>query len=353
MLARYCGFAALAATAGALSACGAPPGESLGEGNDALRMCAKGTTVEGIDVSTYQGNINWTQVTTSNVRFAVTRISDGPSYQDSQFNRNWAAIKDVGLLRGAYQFFEPGLDALAQADMVVAKVGKLGPGDLPVQLDMEVTGGQPSATIVSRMKTWIERVTAGTGKRPIIYSAKYFWNDNIASRDFNTYPLWVANYGVTCPDMPDPWSNWTIWQYSDARTVPGIGGGVDADKFNGTLDDLKALAGMTPPQEADAMSANDGAKGDAGPSESGTAEATGEGGPSVEQPSDDAEAPVVVPDARPVMHANEADATALVAPPAAGEDSGCACTTTSPPRGAPPWILIGALPWFRRRRRVA
>jgi lysozyme len=117
-----------------------------------------------------------------------------------------AQIKSVGLVRGAYQYFEPGQDALAQADMVVQKVGLLGPGDLPVQLDMEATGGQSSATIVSKAKAWSDRVTAGTGKRPMVYTARYFWNDNVGSTDFASYPLWVANYGVSCPNTPDAWS---------------------------------------------------------------------------------------------------------------------------------------------------
>src|SRR5690242_2363967 len=104
MLFRKLGYGAIAIGVSALAGCGAPPGESIGESSDALRVCAKGSTVEGIDVSTYQGTINWAQVTTSNVRFAVTRISDGLNYQDNQFSRNWPAIKGAGLIRGAYQF---------------------------------------------------------------------------------------------------------------------------------------------------------------------------------------------------------------------------------------------------------
>jgi lysozyme len=202
--------------------------------------------VEGIDVSYYQGTIDWNGVKGSGIAFAVTRISDGLNFPDTQFDRNWAAIKSAGLIRGAYQYFEPGQDELAQADKVVQKVGRLGAGDLPVQLDMEVTGGQPAATIVSKMKAWSDRVTAGTGKRPMVYTAKYFWNDNVGSTDFASYPLWVANYGVSCPNTPDAWSSWLIWQYGDNGTVAGISGGVDVDRFNGTRADLEHFVGTTP-----------------------------------------------------------------------------------------------------------
>jgi lysozyme len=349
---RECRHAAIAAALAALAGCGAPPGDFVGESSDALRVCAKGSTVEGIDVSTYQGTINWAQVTTSNVRFAVTRISDGLNYQDVQFNRNWAAIKDAGLIRGAYQFFEPGLDAMAQANMVVSKVGKLGPNDLPVQLDMEVTGGQSAATIVSRMKIWIERVTAGTGKRPMIYSAKYFWNDNIASREFNSYALWVANYGVTCPDMPDPWSNWTIWQYSDNRTVPGISGGVDADKFNGTLDELKALTGGPAPDNAPEAGAADGAaKNDVNVPTDPDADALTEAAAPSGDPAVDAADPSVPPDAGVIGPTSNPDTIApIAAANVVGDDSGCACHVGTTRRGAPGWLLLALLPWLRRRR---
>jgi len=340
---------ALAAAAG----CGSPPGDFVGESSEALKVCPKGTTVEGIDVSTYQGTINWAQVTTSNVKFAVTRISDGVNYSDAQFNRNWAAIRDAGLVRGAYQYFEPGQDALAQANMVVAKVGQLGPDDLPIQFDIEATGGQSAATIVARMKIWIERVTAGTGKRPMIYSAKYFWNDNIASREFNSYPLWVANYGVTCPDMPDPWSNWTIWQYSDNRGVPGITGGVDADKFNGTLDELKALAGATPPTAAtDGGSTNDAHKNDAEIIGDEVGEAGAETAPPSVDITPDAATPPLTADATtpPPIADNDAGVGAIA--PAAVDDSGCACHVTMTRRNSPGWVLLALLPLLRRRRRA-
>jgi lysozyme len=234
--------------------CGPRAPEETSEVSEELRVCPSGPTVEGIDVSYYQGTIDWNRVKGSGIAFAVTRISDGLNFPDSQFSRNWPAIRSVGLVRGAYQYFEPGQDALAQAEMVVQKVGRLGPGDLPVQLDMETTGGQSSATIVSKMKAWSDRVTAGTGKRPMVYTAKYFWNDNVDTTDFVSYPLWVANYDVSCPNTPDAWTNWLIWQYGDNGTVSGIDGAVDVDRFNGTQEDLVRFAGKAPEYAAQYVS---------------------------------------------------------------------------------------------------
>src|SRR5205807_1649707 len=99
--------------------------------DDALTVCAAGLTVKGIDVSDWQGTINWDAATATGIGYAIARINDG-NHTDSQFTRNWAQIKSHGLVRGAYQFFEPSMDAASQADIVVNAVGLLGPGDLPV-----------------------------------------------------------------------------------------------------------------------------------------------------------------------------------------------------------------------------
>ena len=83
---------------------------------------------------------------------------------------------------------------------------------------------------------------AGTGKAPIIYTGKYFWQDNVKSTAFGTSPLWIAAYGPTCPNLPVPWSIWRFFQYSDKGHVAGISGNVDVDRFNGSLAELEAFA---------------------------------------------------------------------------------------------------------------
>lgn len=236
--------------------CGSPGvRDELGTLEQEVVVCAKGETVEGIDVSYYQGTIDWDAVKASGRVFAIARISDG-TYLDTKFDANWPAMKKVGLIRGAYQFFRPGQNPDTLADIVISKVGKLGDGDLPVTIDVEATDGQSAATIISKMKTWIAKVEAGTGKKPIIYTGKYFWQDNVAnSKEFTSYPLWIAAYGPTCPNLPDgAWSTWTFFQYTDRSSVPGISGGVDGDKFNGPLADLQKLAGGGPDYAAQFVS---------------------------------------------------------------------------------------------------
>ncbi|MFT3839130.1 MAG: GH25 family lysozyme [Myxococcaceae bacterium] len=209
--------------------------------------CPGANTVQGIDVSVYQGSVNWTSVKNAGRHFGIARVSDGLNHPDSWFSTNWSNMKAAGLIRGAYQFFEPGQDAAAQANMVVAKVGKLGAGDLPVMLDMEVTGGLSPSQITAKIHTWVNTIEAGTGKKPIVYTGAYFWDDYVKSSDFASLPLNVAWYGTNCPGTPNAWGMWTMHQYSSTGSVSGVSGHVDEDVFNGTLAQLQALAGATTP----------------------------------------------------------------------------------------------------------
>ena len=226
--------------------CGEGPGESIGEAEQAVTVCAKGETVEGIDVSVWQGAINWQSVKNSGITFGIARVSYGTSL-DSWFDDNWNGMKSVGLVRGAYQFFLPQQDPIAQADVMINAMGQLGSGDLPPVVDVEDTGGQSKATIAAKLKQWCQHIEGATGKKPIIYTGKYFWQDNVASFDFGEYPLWIPNYSFSCPNLPDNyWSDWVMFQYSSTGSVPGVSGDVDRDKFNGSLADLQAYANGGP-----------------------------------------------------------------------------------------------------------
>jgi GH25 family lysozyme M1 (1,4-beta-N-acetylmuramidase) len=246
-LQQVLGFVACAAGLAAMSGCnGSPDDLTAGDGaatrEDAVRVCAEGTTVKGVDVSFYQGDVSWSKVKGAGYKFAFARVSDGTTHIDDKFDQNWANLKANGLVRGAYQFFRPSQSAEAQADIMIQALGQLGDGDLPAVLDAETADGQSSATIVSKMKTWLDLVEQGTGRTPIIYTAVGFWGDLSGTGDFAGYPLWVANYGVSCPYVPDTWAGWSFWQYTESGSVPGIAGGVDTNYFNGTLDDLLAMA---------------------------------------------------------------------------------------------------------------
>jgi GH25 family lysozyme M1 (1,4-beta-N-acetylmuramidase) len=210
-------------------------------------------------VSDYDGTVNWSEVAAAGNTFAIARISDGTGYPDTTFAANWPAMKAAGLIRGSYQFFRASEDPTAQANLVVAAVGTLGAGDLAPVADVEVMDGVSGDTLVANLATWISVVSAKTGRTPIIYTAPGFWNALPNTDQFANEVLWVANWEVSCPGMPTPWTGWSFWQSSDSGTVAGVSDAVDLDSFNGTLAQLQALARggapvVTPPTDAGAGS---------------------------------------------------------------------------------------------------
>lgn len=209
----------------------------------AATTCGAGPTVPGIDVSSWQGNIDWNAVAGAGYKFAITRFSDG-YYHDTKFAQNWQGIKSVGMIRGVYQYFEPNEDPVTQANQLLDAIGALGPGDLPVMLDVETPSNNPSPAVYrQRIHQWVDRITQATGRAPMIYTGHYYWPQYVGTSEFSDLPLVHAQYtSAACPNIPDAWSSWVMWQYSSTGSVPGIAGNVDMDRFNGTLEQLQALA---------------------------------------------------------------------------------------------------------------
>ncbi len=212
-------------------------------------VCPSGATLDGIDVSYWQGEIDWAQVANDGIDFAFVRLGDGLFF-DPEFHDNWQSAKAEGIVVGAYQYFRPGTDPEDQANLLLQEMGTLQAGDLPPVLDVEDDDGYPASHVVQAIHDWMAVVEPAIGRRPIIYTSKYMWQSVAGdSSDFSDYPLWAANWYVNCPDIPTPWNDWVVWQTSATGSVNGIGGDVDLDVFNGDMNDLLAFAvqgGQTP-----------------------------------------------------------------------------------------------------------
>jgi len=218
----------------------------------ALKACPDGEMLDGIDVSKWQGSIDWSAVAADGIDFAFIRVSDGLHYQDSYFHENWSEAKAHGVVRGVYQFFRSDEDPTAQAQLLLDEMGPLEPGDLPPVCDVETADGQSAATIVDRVQTWLDVVEGALGVKPLIYTSPGVWGSIVQSGAFADYPLWVAHWGASCPTMPTGWSDWVVWQTSDNGSVAGVSGGVDTDKFNGGMAALQAFgSGDTIPPDPD------------------------------------------------------------------------------------------------------
>lgn len=243
--ARVHTLAGVLAVVGAGCADPGAPETSVAESE--IRVCADGPTVEGIDVSKWQGEIDWDAVAGDGIGFAFIRTSHGLGILDEWYDFNWSEARRVGVRRGTYQYFSPADDAIAQADLLLERMGPLEDGDLPPVLDVEASDGLAPEAIVAAIHAWSDRVTEVLGVAPIIYTAKYFWQDSVgAPDDFLDQSLWVANYGVECPLIADPWPRWDFWQYTSTGAVAGISGNVDRDVWNGTEEDLAEYAWPPP-----------------------------------------------------------------------------------------------------------
>jgi lysozyme len=202
-------------------------------------------TIQGLDVSHYQGTVNWPQVCQAGIQFAFAKATDGLTWTDPQFAVNWPQMKAAGILRGAYHFFEPADDAAAQAQFFL-QTAQLAPGDLPPALDVETLGGRSATAMWQGVETWLQTVAAATGVQPFLYVDPSFANQYQAPVSLAAYPLWIADYGVAQPTLPAGWSSWLIWQYNESGVVSGISGPVDLDQLAAPLATLAALA-LPPP----------------------------------------------------------------------------------------------------------
>ena len=168
-------------------------------------------------------------------QFAFIKATEGTTFKNSLFDSDWAAALNAGVIRGAYHFFHPGDDPVAQAQFFLATIGSLQRNDLPPVLDWEVTDGMSASVQIQNAQIWLQQVESATGKTPIIYVDPSFWNQLGNPPEFVRYPLYIANYGVTCPSIPPPWNTWAFWQ-TGIGPVPGLQSvQADLDVFNGIL----------------------------------------------------------------------------------------------------------------------
>jgi lysozyme len=192
-----------------------------------------------LDVSDYDPGTQWGVVASSGNHFAFIKATEGVTFTNDLFVSDWPAAQNAGLIRGAYHFFHPGDDPVQQAQFYLKTIGTLSASDLPPMLDWETTDGVSSAQQIANAKTWLTLVEAATGKTPIIYVDPSFWNALGNPVDFVQYPLFIAEYDVSCPQVPPPWSDWTFWQ-KQIGPIPGVQSAqADIDVFNGALQLLE------------------------------------------------------------------------------------------------------------------
>lgn len=208
------------------------------------RLSASRFDVRGVDVSAYQGEIDWPTLASQDLDFAFVKATEGSSHVDERFEANWSGARDTHLLVGAYHFLSFESPGERQAAHVADTVPSAA-GTLPLVVDLELYGGFLDAPpdrddVRAILDPLLADLEEHYGAPPIIYTTQQMRDDYLGA-DYDAYPLWIRSV-ASSPDLPR--HRWTFWQYSDRDHLDGYDGEeehIDMNVFDGTLDDLRAM----------------------------------------------------------------------------------------------------------------
>jgi len=200
-------------------------------------------TVAGIDVSGYQGNVNWASQWNAGKRFVWTKATEGTGYTNPYFAQQYNGAYNQGFIRGAYHFALPNNSSGATQANFFSNNGGGWSNDgrtLPGALDMEYNPygatcyGLSKASMTSWILDFSDTYKARWDKYPAIYTSASWWNQCVGASFSTTNPLWVARYASDPGALPYDWGTWTVWQYSSSP--------IDQDTWNGSYDRLVVFA---------------------------------------------------------------------------------------------------------------
>ncbi|MEZ2132947.1 MULTISPECIES: GH25 family lysozyme [unclassified Sinorhizobium] len=204
------------------------------------RSSPRKLAVHGVDVSRWQGEIDWATLRMQGANFAYIKATDGGDHLDPMFRKNWQRAKEAGLKRGAYHFFYWCRTAGEQADWFIRNVPKEA-GALPPVVDVEWNGESSCkrrisrARVLEKMQVFLDKLERHYGQRPIIYTAPDFYRDNLSGELLN-YPFWLRSVAAH-PAHVYPGRKWLFWQYSGSGLSDGVDGKIDLNVFNGDEGD--------------------------------------------------------------------------------------------------------------------
>ncbi|HMQ57978.1 MAG TPA: GH25 family lysozyme [Rhizobiaceae bacterium] len=201
-----------------------------------------GHEVHGIDISKYQGRIDWATARKGGVNFAFIKATEGKDHLDETFRRNWDAAAQAGVPRGAYHFYWFCSSAEAQAKWFIRNVPKDAQA-LPPVLDVEWNSHSRNcrwrptrAKVIEKMQTFMSILERHYGKRPIIYTTPDFYKDNLQGQ-FKNHTFWLRSVKAHPRKLYPNRTNYGFWQYSGTGRARGITGNVDLNVFNGDAED--------------------------------------------------------------------------------------------------------------------
>jgi len=197
--------------------------------------------VRGIDVSHHQGPIDWDALAAHHVAFAYIKATEGETFNDPRFSRNWVGAEQAGILRGAYHFFTQCKTGAVQADNFIRVVPQ-DPNALPPVLDAEHMGPcpppNPVKDVAAEIEIFLNKVEAHFKQRPVIYTTQEFHDAYLVGK-FPKERFWVRSIFWPPPRFRE--NQWVFWQYHNWGRRTGVVGPVDLNAFRGTFAELEAL----------------------------------------------------------------------------------------------------------------
>lgn len=200
-------------------------------------------TIHGIDISHHNKFIKWENVKyiygfEDSLSFVFIKATEGGDHLDSLFTKNWNGSKKSSLLRGAYHYFKPGVDATKQAEWFI-KNANLQVGDLPPVIDVEESRFGWGYSLEQEVLVMAELLEKRYGIKPIIYTTHNFYEIYFYGSEFLSYPFWIARYNYH--HRISSLNFWQFWQHSEKGAVTGITDAVDLNVFFASKEELQAL----------------------------------------------------------------------------------------------------------------
>jgi lysozyme len=242
-------FAFVTALAFGLASCAVLPGSYYPDKSDAKPhagvQSAHTYPIHGIDVSKWQGTVDWAAVRGAGTQFAFIKATEGGDHVDDRFLENWLGAKRAGVPRGAYHFTFWCRSAQEQAEWFKRNVPQ-DPDALPPVLDLEWNGHSKLCPrkisreeAIEMIHIMLREMEAHTGKRPIIYTDITFHRE-VLEGEFPDYAFWIRSVAAEpherYADRP-----WTFWQFTTTGRVPGVKGDVDRNAFYGTTNQWRTM----------------------------------------------------------------------------------------------------------------
>lgn len=197
--------------------------------------------VRGVDVSRYQGNIDWQVLSREKITFAYIKATEGSGHTDERFADNWSQAAGTGLKTGAYHFFSFDSPAVTQAEHFIRTVQPF-EGMLPPAVDFEFYGDKkvnppPVEQTVEELRIMLEMLDEHYGMTPVLYATEESYSLYLEGR-FDEYPLWIRNV----IGRPHTDRDWTFWQYTNRGRLDGYEGEerfIDLNVFFGSMEEWK------------------------------------------------------------------------------------------------------------------